>query len=205
MTTSKRSPQKKTRLKVHFMADVAGDKTVYQQIYDLILELGYDIVTDHILKRDIKQVEEEEIEEAKRMYKKLQEWIHTADIVVYEVSRPCVSTGYEVASAFKDFKPAILLYNVDTGEVPHGIKGLENELLLLRSYTKNSLQGVLTLALKQASAQVSKRIGVDLSLSLMRYLDWLNRAHQMNHSVYIRGLIEDDMQRNLAYQLHLKN
>lgn len=187
------------------MASLDGNRVDFERICSLIKGLGHELVTDHVLKRTWADIENEDAEESKLMTKKLHGWIQKADVVIFEVSTPSVSIGYEVALAFTNYIPVILLYREKTGQVPHGLKGIDNELLQMLPYNDDSLPDTLALALDYAQNQITKRVYITLTVPLLRYLDWIERTHKLNVSMYMRLLIEDDMNGNRAYQAYLQN
>jgi hypothetical protein len=196
---------KQSKNKVHFMAPLTGKVADFQQIYLAIQSLGYELVTDHILKRTLVAVNQETDAEAKEMTKKLHNWIREADIVVFEVSTPNVSVGYEIGIAFGEFIPVILLYRKDTGEVPHGLKGLDTDLLQLLPYTDAELPTLLRDALAFASEQTARRVYLSFPHALFRYLTWVEKRYNLPHSTYVRSLVEKDMRDNMEYQAQQGN
>lgn len=186
--------------KVHFMAPAMGNRADYQRIYALIQSLGYTLITDHILKRTIDEITRETEAEARKMTRQLHDWIREADIVVYEVSVPDVSVGYEVGIAFTDFIPVILLYRQGTGVVPQGLKGLNNELLQLLPYSDTDLPTLLKDALSFACEQTERRIYLSFPHAHLRYLNWIERRNKTPLATYVRSLVEDDMRDNDEYQ-----
>lgn len=191
-------------LSVHFMASLNGCRADFERICALIKELGHELVTDHVLKRTWEDLDKEDAEESKMMTKKLHAWIQKADVVIFEVSTPSVSIGYEVALAFTNYIPVILLYREKTGQVPHGLKGIDNDLLQLLPYTDESLPELLELGLDYARNQLTKRVYVNLTVPQQRYLDWIERKHMLNVSGYLRLLVDKDMNESVPYQAHLR-
>lgn len=196
---------KQTKIKVHFMAPVTGKRPVFERICALIQSNGYELLTEHILNRTLEQVNNETDEESKTMTRKLHNWIREAQIVVYEVSTPNVSVGYEIALAFTDSIPVILLYHEKTGEIPHGLKGIDNDLLQMVPYDDESLPDLLKLALKNASSMAPRRTYVIFPALLNQYLTWVEHTYKVPSSMYLRVLVEADMRDNRAYQAHLGN
>ena len=204
MARKKASSDGKQGLSVHFMASLQGNRADYVRICEIIKSFGYGLVTEHVLKRTWADLAAETPEESREMTKRLQGWLQKANIVVYEVSVPSVSIGYEIAIAFTNYIPVILLYREATGQIPHGLKGVDNDLLQLLPYNDTSLSTLLKDALSYASEQTSKRAYVQMTVPLLRYLDWIERTHKLNTSMYVRHLIEEDMRGNRAYQAHLQ-
>jgi hypothetical protein len=189
--------------KVHFMATLRGKHADYQRIYSIIEDLGYELVSDHVLTRKWEDILNEDDNEAREIHKKLFDWIRKASVVVYEVTTADVSIGYEIAIAFADYIPVIVLYREGKEHIPQGLKGLDDELLQLVPYTDDDLRVALSLALKNANDLIKKRQCVILPAPLLRYLKWIERTHVIKIPTYIRMLVEDDMRSNRAYQYKL--
>lgn len=204
MTRLKSSEKPKAALHVHFMSTLNGNRPDFERIFQLIMKFGHKLVTDHVLTRTWEDLEQESPEEAQAMHKTLLKWIEKADVVVYEVSTPSVSVGYEVAYAFTNNIPVILLYREQDGEIPHGLKGINNDLLQLLCYNNESLPTLLYDGLEFAREQVKKRVYVQLTAPLVRYLNWIERTHKLTTSGYLRIILDDDMRGNRAYQAHLR-
>lgn len=178
-------------MKIHFTAALRGNKEVYQKFFNILKKLGYEIITDHILKRDIEEVEKETPEEAELYSRKMQRWIRNADIVISEVSVSDVSVGYEITIALNLGKPVILLYT--RGNEPHALKGTNLEKLHTFSYNLDNLEEVLKEALVYAKDQMDVRFNFFISPKIGAYLDWMSRTKKVPRAVYLRKLIEEDM------------
>lgn len=201
-----RAKEKESK-KVHFMASALGNKADYQRIYSLIESFGYSLLTDHILKRTYEQIAQETEAAAQEATKKLHRWIKDADIVVYEVSVPDVSVGYEIGLAFTDLIPVILLYREKTGAVPQGLKGLNTDLLQLLPYSDADLPLLLKDALSYACELTERRVYLSFPHPLLRYLNWIERRNNTPLATYVRILVDKDLQENIEYQAvrgHLK-
>ena len=185
-------------MKVHFNAPLNGKKEYYQRIVAKIHQLGYELVTNHVLERDITQVEAETEAESELQSKKLASWIKNADIVVFETSYPDVSLGYEIALALNMSKPVVVLYRKEMN-TPHGLKGIKSEKLQLVSYNDATLEEMLEYALDYAEEATDIRFNFFVTPTISAYMDWIARERKLPRSVYLRRLIENDMDKNDEY------
>jgi hypothetical protein len=99
-----------------------------------------------------------------------------------------------------NYIPVILLYREGVGTAPRGLRGVDNELLQILPHRDDSLPDILGAGLDFARSQLAKRVYVSLTQPLLRYLNWIERTHKLNQSMYLRTLVEADMRDNRAYQ-----
>lgn len=189
-------------MKVHFNGPLDGNKEVYARIDKKIEALGYSLVTRHAIERDIKDVETETEAESELAAKKISSWIKKADIVVFEASRPDVSLGFEIASALNMSKPVIVLYH-KSGQVPHGLKGIHNDKLQLICYDDQTLEEMLEYSLEYAEESSDIRFNFFIPPRIVQYLDYIAREKKIPRSVYLRTLIEEDMEKNAVQENEL--
>jgi hypothetical protein len=186
-------------MKIHFMGAVDGNKKDYKKIIEIVESLGHEVVTMHAFEREIKDIENESPQEAELVAKKLLQWIKASDTVIYEISKPDISIGYEVANALNLGKPVIVLYRSNGGAIPHGLKGLNSDKLQIDSYDDDTLPELLKVALDYAQDVSDIRFNFFISPALSNYLDWISQHKKVPRSVYLRDLIEKDMEKNREY------
>jgi len=186
-------------MKVHLMAAIDGSKDDYRKIIHAIEKSGHSLVTNHLLDRKIEDIENESADEAELAAKKIQQWIKKADVIIYEVTKPDVSIGFEVASALHLGKPVVVLYRSDNGSVPHGLKGISSDKLQVLSYDHNTLEELIKLSLEYAQETNDTRFNFFISPNLSHYLDWVSQTMKIPRSVYLRKLIEDDRESHSEY------
>lgn len=85
-------------------------------------------------------------------------------------------------------------------QAPRGLRGVDNELLQILPYCDDTLPDILKAGVEFAREQLARRIYVSLTQPLLRYLNWIERTHKLNQSMYLRMLVEADMRDNRAYQ-----
>ena len=186
-------------MKIHFMAAVDGDKQDYQKIVEILESLGAQILTKHAISRNITDVVNESEEESELAAKKLQKWIKSADIIIFEVTKSDVSIGYEVAIALQSGKPVIVLYKSGTGSIPHGLKGINSDRLQVSSYNYQTLKELLTVSIEYAQEQADTRFNFFVSPKHIAYLDWIAQKRKIPRSVFLRKLIEKEMEKDEEY------
>ncbi len=187
-------------MKVHFMTAVDGNSQDFKKIVSTIEKLGHELVTKHYLERKIDEIIKESPAESELYAKKAQSWIKKADILIFETTKPDVSVGYEVALALNMLKPVIVLYNEELGLPPHSLKGYNLEKLQVLGYNNHTLEEILELALEHASDSADVRFNFFISPKIGNYLDWISRRKKIPRSVYLRRLIDNDMQMNSEFQ-----
>lgn len=187
-------------MKIHFMAPVIrGNRENYKRIADVIEKQHHDLLTHHAIDRDPKQIETESAAEAELYSKKLFNWIKKADVIIFEVSQPDVSIGFEVASALNLNKPVIILTRKDSVGLPHALKGIHSDRLQLLTYDDSTLDEMLSLALEYAQETSDVRFNFFITPTISSYLDWVAKEKKIPRSVYLRRLIERDMEENDEY------
>ncbi len=187
-------------MRVHFMAPVIkGNQEDYKKIADVIEKIGHDLLTRHAIERNPDKIVTESAAEAELYSKKLFNWIKKADVIVFEVSQPDVSIGFEVASALNMSKPVIILTRKDSAGLPHALKGLHSDRLQLLTYDDSTLEEMLTLALEYAQETSDVRFNFFITPTISTYLDWVAKEKKIPRSVYLRRLIEREMEENEEY------
>ncbi len=187
-------------MKVHFIADVDGDKTDYKKIISTIESLNHTIVTRHYLERKIEEIVQESPAESELYAKRSMRWLKNADVVIFETTKPDVSVGYELAVAVNLNNPVIVMYHNTKGTPPNSIKGVESEKLQIIGYDDSTLVEILEIALENAHDSTDVRFNFFISPSIGSYLDWISKNKKVPRSVYLRNLIQRDMEENEEYR-----
>ncbi len=127
-------------------------------------------------------------------YKKTIEYIKKADLIVLEVSMNSLSMGYIMERSLQLNKPVIALYLKDFR--PSFVEGIVNDKLQLIEYSEANLIEVLSTAIDYAAEQQDTRFNFFISPRHQNYLDWIAKNKKIPRSVYLRDLIEKDMESN---------
>lgn len=187
-------------MKIHFMGPIDGNKERYKRIISRIEELGHEVVTKHSIERKMSDIVHESDSDTELMAKKLERWIRQADLIMFEVTRQEVSIGYEIATAINMMKPVIVLYEDMGKNVPHGLKGIKSDRVQVHAYSEETLDELIELAIDYAGETADVRFNFFITPSIGRYLDWVAQQKKLPRSVYLRNLIELDMERNDEYR-----
>ncbi|MDA1079767.1 MAG: hypothetical protein O2840_03740 [bacterium] len=182
-------------MNIHLMGSLFGDQKKYREIANILTAEGNFLVTEHHIEKNAKDLESESPEETELFYKKVSNWIDLADFVIFEVTTPCVEGGYDLSLALSKSKPALVIYNAETGVVPYGLKGLNLEKLQVSSYTDKNLKAVLLQALDWASKLADIRFNVPLDPTTAVFLDAATTKKQITRAAYIQQLLEKEMVR----------
>jgi nucleoside 2-deoxyribosyltransferase len=186
-------------MKVHFIGALEGEKNDYARVIEILEKNGCEILTKHSVERKIEDVEHEDPSSAQMYAKRMRLWIMRADAIVVEATTQVLGTGYEIALALQLEKPVIVLYRQLQKNTPHVLKGVESEKLQVYSYTDQTLEKTLSMALDYARDTIDVRFNFFISPKINRYLDWISRQKKTPRSVYLRSIIEQDMKKNPGF------
>jgi hypothetical protein len=188
-------------MKTYFTCSARGTKQLkenYTRIHNLLTEMGHIHVDDFRDSSDANKIYDGSHEQNLKLYKRAIASIRNADVVVLEVSTHSLSMGYLLQQGLSMGKPVIALYA--TGNKPVFVAGIENEKLQLIEYSMDNLTEELEMALKIAQDNADVRFNFFISPEIGRYLDWICQVKKLPRSVYLRALIERDMNANSQYK-----
>ncbi|OGK14464.1 hypothetical protein A3A93_04385 [Candidatus Roizmanbacteria bacterium RIFCSPLOWO2_01_FULL_38_12] len=184
-------------LKIYFTASIAAKQNYldnYHRIVDHIKKRGHAVIADHIFNNNEKQISLKTREERLAFHNKLEKWIFSCDGLVAETSFPSISVGYEISLALRVGKPVLVLYSV--GQPPSLLAHHRDEKLLCEKYSNNSLSQSLDDFLNFIQAKSDLRFTFFITPRIAAYLHEIARKNKLPKSVYLRKLIEKDMEEN---------
>lgn len=176
------------------LQDEKFDNTLFHKIYKEIENLGYDHVDQEVVnltREQFNKLKEETREVQVKRYNDKLEAIKKADICIFETSPHSLSTGFLIHAALDQQKPTIALYYQDM--VPFFLSGIENEKLMIQSYSEKTLKKVLRDLLEQAREKRDKRFNFFISPKLLEFLERASTGDGITKSKYIRNLIVEHM------------
>ncbi|MBU2592856.1 MAG: nucleoside 2-deoxyribosyltransferase [Patescibacteria group bacterium] len=188
-------------MKIYFTASLRGKKRFdrnYRKIVSVLETTGCDVDSEQILENDPEKGAFKGREDAIRIYRKLNQMIKQADVIVAEVSHQSVSVGHEISLALENGKPVIALYSID--KAPSLLAGNPNELLQVIKYNMEDLEKVVKKAILKAAEKADVRFNFFVTPKILAYLDWLSQKKRIPRAVYLRNLIEKDMKYSKDYQ-----
>ena len=184
------------KLKLYFTGSIAARdqyRENYNKIIQLIRESGHTIIADHILSVSEKEIGLKTREERLKFHTKIEEWIHSSDAVIAETSFPSISVGYEISLALHVGKPVLVLYS--EGEPPSLLAHHRDEKLLCEKYSLQTLSGILHDFLGYVDSKSDLRFTFFITPKIASFLDTIAKRGKLPKSVYLRKLIEDDMEK----------
>lgn len=188
-------------MKVYFNAPLFGKKdylTNYQAVHQAITDSGNELVASPVMDYELEDVMKEDVESASNYYKNLVRWIKQSEIVVFEVSYPSTSIGFEIAVALQHSRPVIALH---TESAPKNVilESIDDERLQLLDYRLDEVAELVKDALMYAADQADTRFNFFVSPKIAEHLDMISKEEKTPRAVYLRQLIEEDMKLNEEY------
>jgi len=172
------------------------DKNV-KAIYQTIEELGYRHTSDYLLK-----VSEEDFYKSGKgqvpvYYDTIINSLKKADIVVFEASFPSIGVGLLLDMALDLGKGVVALHM--KGKFPFFLGGVRDDKLAIEEYTIDNLKKILKISLEYSADQMDTRFNFFISPKIGNYLDWVAKKRKIPRAVYLRRLIEKEMDNNKGY------
>lgn len=128
-------------------------------------------------------------------YQSVLQKIKESDILVAEVSLPAEKLGFEIGVALEHKKHVICLFRGN--QEPRLLESLEPKLterrLFVINYNATDLESQLELVLSDIRKLISQRFTILLPTHILNHLDNVSARLGMPRSVYIRQLIEREM------------
>lgn len=191
-------------MKIYFTASIYQSNNFgenYKLINSTLKNLGYDVISDHIIGVELNEISTGAEEDRRAFYKKVVKWIKDCNILVAEVSFPSsVNIGHEITLGLENEKPVLALYQ--KGFNPIFLEGNTNEKFILIEYDPTNpkeLERIIKSSLKKLIKATDIRFNFFISPEIVRYLDWVAKVKRVPRSVYLRDLIEDDMKKHKDY------
>lgn len=169
----------------------------YKKIFDEIKELGYSHVSDDIINLGYKEylkMMEKGREAQVENYNRNMHSIKKADICIFETSAHSLGVGFLAQKSLDEGKPTIVLYYGDN--TPYFLSGVDDEKLIVRSYTEKTLRKILKESLETARERRDKRFNFFLSPKLLEYLEDASTKEGVTKSKLIRDMIVNHMRKS---------
>lgn len=188
-------------MKIYFSAPISRVSEKIRGNYKLIKktleDLGHNVLAEHLEGKTPEllkiQTEEQALEVQRIMTRRKKQ----ADLIIIEASTPSFGIGQEITLALHNNKQVIVLYL--PGKEPHLLRDEAEDSLFIVEYTQETLKDVLRDYIEDAKDQMDVRFNFFVSPKIVSYLDWITRAKKMPRAVYLRRLIEQDIQKNKEF------
>lgn len=186
---------------IYFNASVSSRsefKDEYQEIVNVLESLGHRVLSDHILEYPESGRKTETEESRKAYYSKMIRKIKRADLMVAEVSFPStIHVGHELTLALDANKPVLALHKKNMR--PILFWGLHEEKFLVEEYSLVDLKQLISKSIEYLTEQMDTRFNFFISPKIGNYLDWIAKKKKTPRAVYLRKLIEKEMENSKEY------
>jgi hypothetical protein len=180
----------------YFTASVAAKQKYLEQYLKIIQDLQamkVRVIYEHIIESSEETIRLHTKEERYSFHDKVEKWIQSCDFMVVETSHPSISVGYEIAHALRIGKPILLLYS--EGDPPSLLGQHKNERLVCERYTLEKVSQTIKNFIRYIEGKHDLRFTFFISPEIATYLDRISVQRKIPKSVYIRQLIEQEMEK----------
>lgn len=179
--------------------DVGSGKALLEIIHTLENE-GHNVIHEHITQTNQKDLDSMTQEEDSKFHKSIVKNIKNSDIIVSECSHQSLSVGYLLSMATDMGRPVIIFYSKDADK-PNLFPSLTNsaKFFLVKYSSTDELKDLVNEYVDYAKEQVDVRFNFFISPAIANYLDWISKVKKIPRSVYLRALIEREMEENKEY------
>lgn len=123
-------------MKVYLSGSIRGGRqlqNIYQIILDFLQENDHDVLTYHVAKKDVLEIETK-LKDTE-IFSQDVFWLEECDCVIAEVSVASLGVGYEIAFALTIKKPVLAIYDNQLGPISAMISGNTSSLISVFSYS----------------------------------------------------------------------
>lgn len=188
-------------MKMYFNASMSAldeYKQFYQRIIDKLKQMGHQVHANHILEYDQDKRDHETPEERQKYYSDMKKKVKQADIMVAEISYPStVHVGHEMTLALEYNTPVLALYNKNNRPVLFW--GMEDDRFLVEEYDDSNLESIIEQSVQHLSDHMDTRFNFFVSPRQLHYLDTIAKTQRIPRSVFLRRLIEKEMDQDEEY------
>jgi hypothetical protein len=191
-------------MKVMLISTIRGKESNAEAISTIVRAIetaGNTCFHDHLSSATQQSLDNMKKEENLNFHRSIIEKIKESDVVVSESSHESLSVGYLISTAIDLGKPVIIFYNASSA-APNIFPTLSEtgKIYVVKYSTVTELTGLVSEYIDYANEQVDVRFNFFISPKIGQYLDWVSRNKKLPRSVYLRNLIEADMERNPEYE-----
>lgn len=185
-------------MKVYFTAAISQINEfggMYKRIAKLIKDKGHELESGNLFSMTKTSIVVTDEKTRLEWYNQSMKNITKSDMIVVEISMPStVNVGHELSVALDKGLPVLALYREDRD--PIFLRGTKNDKLQVVSYNATNLEAVLSAGIDYASEQMDSRFNFFVSPKIVNYLDWVSKKRRLPRAVYLRKLIEKDMEKH---------
>ena len=184
-------------MNIYFTASISAKKqylTHYKAIVEYLEKHNHKVVSEHIFTATEESVRMMSKDDRVAFLHKVEGWIKSSNFIIAETSHPSVSVGYEIALALRLAKPVLVLYS--NGDPPSLLTYHTYDRLFTEKYTIESIGTVIEDFILYIEGKHDTRFTFFLPEELNAYLEISAKKTKLTKSMYLRRLIENDMEKN---------
>jgi len=187
-------------MKIYFTASSRGTsefESHFKKIYKFITDQGHKHTSDYALESNPTEVYSSTKESHEKLYERAMQQMKKSDLAILEVSTHSLSMGYLIEASLAMGKPVIALHI--SGHKPAFAAGISNDKFQLIEYNQGNLDDLLIDALDYASSQQDTRFNFFVAPKHINFLDWVAQNKKIPRSVFLRRLIEREIDNDKEY------
>lgn len=173
------------------------NKEIVKNVFEISESIGCEHVSDYLLKVNIDDFYKSEKDNKPIYYEEIMRSLKKADVIIFEVSMASLGVGLLLEKALEMGKGVVALHQKD--KYPFFLGGVKDEKLIIEEYNEDDLKKILKSACDYLSNQIDTRFNFFISPKIGNYLDWVAKKLKKPRAVYLRELIEKDMEKNKGY------
>jgi hypothetical protein len=179
----------------------ADHALAYQKIIETLETSQHQVIHDHITQYTQEKLDNLSKEENVAFCNQILSDIRTADVVIAECSYQSLSMGYLLSYSIDIGKPTIVFFNANSPK-PNLFPTLaQSEKFLLSTYHNvDELPKLVNAQMEEAKVRMDVRFNFFVPPKISNYLDWLTKHRTLPRSVYLRQLIQHDLENNPDFQ-----
>ncbi len=189
-------------MKVYFTCSARGTADFgkyFEKIYSVIEAEGHKHLDNFRDESDPDLVYSFTHAERVKLYEEAINFLKKADVTILELSTHSLTMGFLLQKAFGMGRPVICLFK--KGFKPAFVTGIDDEKVQLIEYAdETDLEDQLVEALDMSMGMQDVRFNFFISPGIGNYLDWIAKNKKIPRSVYLRNLIQRDMEENEEYR-----
>lgn len=190
-------------MKIFLSASIYGKQHLEnscKKIVELTKKSGNSIISDHILNTTNEQMAQWKKDKDIKYHQFVMDGVRNSDAVFAEISHSSTSVGYLISLATQTGKPVVCFYSGK--EKPHLFSTLEeqNDKFVVAQYkTIEDLDKLVPEMIDFVHEGQDTRFNFFVAPKHINYLNWIAKTKKIPRSVFLRRLIEREMDKNKEF------
>lgn len=181
-------------MKIYFTAAIAKTRFQYEQ-YEAIIRylnsLNCTVFSGHITDPDQATIDNASRQTLLKLQAQIEHWISECDFMVANALSPSISVGYEISQALRLSKPVLVFYG--KSGPPSLLRYHKSENLQTEPFSDDTFRDAIDIFIKNSNVRAGSKFIFLITPKIADFLDQVAKVEKIPKSVYIRRLIEQDM------------